>query len=249
MIIQELSRKTLVFPSPSQALKSPDGLLAVGGDLTPHRLLEAYRVGIFPWFSHDEPIMWWSPNPRAIITPKSLYVSKSMLKWQRNTSYKIRWNTDFEQVIQACAAPRAKSPGTWILPEMQEAYLKLHTLKIAHSIEVWDQNTLVGGLYGICLGPFFFGESMFSSKPNTSKAALTHLVTTLEEHGLLFLDCQMMNPHLKSLGAITLPRAEFLHELKMSMNTAINLETDEQALSTLQLVSESVLNIYLRNKK
>lgn len=248
MIIPELTSQTLTFPHPSQALQSPNGLLAVGGDLSPQRLLEAYRIGVFPWFSNNEPVMWWSPNPRAVITPTSLHISKSMKKWQRNMPYHFSWNKAFQQVIKACAAPRAKSPGTWILPEMQNAYSRLHSLQIAHSIEVWHNNTLVGGLYGICLGPFFFGESMFSTQINASKAALIELVTTLKQHGLQLLDCQIMNPHLRSLGAQAVHRVDFLQHLNSYMSDPISSNSPEAELSNLELVRNSVLNIYLRNK-
>lgn len=244
--VMQLDPRRLAFPPACKALHRPNGLLAFGGDLSPHRLLEAYRVGVFPWFSEGEPLMWWTPNPRAVITPKSLTISKSMKRELKKPCYELTWNTAFSKVIGACAAPRATSPGTWIVPSMLTAYEQLHHLGIAHSIEVWQDCELIGGLYGLCLGPFFFGESMFSAQPNGSKIALIQLISMLAPHGLQFLDCQMMTSHLQSLGAQALPRASFVQQLAVELVEAPTPFFSHQQLSSLRMVDESVLNIYLR---
>lgn len=245
MLISELDPKSVRFPDPSQALEQPNGLLAVGGDLSPLRLIEAYRVGIFPWYSEGEPLMWWSPNPRAIITPASLHTSRSLSRTLKKMGYEIRWNTAFDAVVQACAAPRVDSPGTWILPEMQCAYLRLHELKVAHSIEVWRDQHLIGGLYGIALGPFFFGESMFSAATNGSKIAITTLVSTLAPFGLECLDCQMMTNHLETLGAFEEGRIEFTGRLQKALTSQIDQSVSEEDVPKQELIHKSVLNIYL----
>lgn len=249
--IPQLSRRHLHFPNPTTALRSPDGLLAVGGDLSPSRLVAAYRQGIFPWFSNDEPILWWSPNPRAVITPESLKISSSMQRLLHNNPYTIRWNTAFDEVVSACAAPRAKSPGTWIVPAMQTAYCELHKFGVAHSIEIWHDPTadLVGGLYGLCLGPFFFGESMFSRRSNTSKLALIHLVKSLATEGLQLLDCQIMNPHLQSLGALAMPRSLFLETLQSGLKPLDDWKVTQETIEKSKLIQNSVLNIYLKDRK
>ena len=188
-MITLLDANSCEFPDPYHA--SDDmGLLAFGGDLSAERLVSAYRQGIFPWFSLQDPIMWFSPNPRALITPNQLHVSKSMARFLRQHSYDVRWNTAFAQTMSLCAAPRAGQSGTWILPCMQQAYLELHQMGVAHSIEIWHDQVQIGGLYGVCLGPFFFGESMFSHQKNASKLALISLVQRLASQGLVFLDCQ-----------------------------------------------------------
>ncbi len=240
----------LDVPSPQLALEHPNGLLAVGGDLSPVRLVEAYRQGIFPWFGDDEPIMWWSPNPRALITPESLHISKSMRRFMKNTPYTTTWNRDFRGVIESCAAPRTESPGTWITDDMKSAYIQLYDLGIAHSIEVWNsKDQLVAGLYGISLGSFFFGESMFSREPNTSKLALITLIQDLSPHGLSFLDCQMMTKHLKSLGAFECNRDHFLQYLSQLTMTTTDLEVSNDLLQQEAIVRHSVLNIYLEEQK
>jgi leucyl/phenylalanyl-tRNA--protein transferase len=245
MLITALDPNDIGFPDPSEALSQPNGLLAVGGDLSPHRLIEAYRVGIFPWYSDGEPLMWWSPNPRAIITPDSLHTSRSLVRVLKKHDYEVRWNTCFQQVIKACAAPRLQSPGTWILPEMQDAYLKLHEHKVAHSIEIWRDEQLIGGLYGIALGPFFFGESMFSTATNGSKIAIATLVTSLAPFGLECLDCQMMTHHLQTLGAFEEDRNNFTTRLKKALNSQTDLTVSEEQLPEQDLIRKSVLNIYL----
>ena len=244
-MITELDPIDVGFPDPSQALVQPNGLLAVGGDLSPQRLIEAYTIGIFPWYSEGEPLMWWSPNPRAIITPSSLHISRSLARVLKKNDFKIRWNTNFKRVVQACAAPRVHSPGTWILPEMQYAYLKLHELKVAHSIEVWRDEQLIGGLYGVALGPFFFGESMFSTETNGSKIAITSLVCSLAPFGLECLDCQMMTNHLQTLGAFEEGRNQFTRRLKKTLISKYDRQVKEEQLSQQELIRKSVLNIYL----
>lgn len=197
------------FPPLEEALIEPNGLLAAGGDLSPQRLLTAYSKGIFPWFNAGEPILWWSPDPRMVLFPSELRISRSLNKTLRKVSYTIRTDYNFRQVMQACAAPRKTQVGTWIHPEMISAYLTLHELGLAHSIETWIDNKLVGGLYGIALGKMFFGESMFSCIPDASKIAFVHLIQQLESWGFGMVDCQMKTTHLASFGAREIPRREF----------------------------------------
>lgn len=200
------------FPPVELSQDEPNGLLAMGGDLSQARLIEAYRKGIFPWYCQDEPIMWWSPDPRCVFLlqePYGVHQSKSLKRTLKKQPYTISINRAFEQVIDACAAPRAKEPETWILPEMKQAYLKLHQSGYAHSVEAWQGEQLVGGLYGISMGKFFFGESMFSHKADASKIALVHLANYLEEAGFILIDSQIGNEHLYSLGAGDLDRADF----------------------------------------
>lgn len=190
---------------PPAELADPQGIIAVGGDLSPERLLNAYASGIFPWFSAGDPIMWWSPDPRLILQPGDLHVSTSMKKLVKQKRYTITMDREFQAVIQACAAPRKSQPETWITPDMQTAYTTLHHLGFAHSVEVWSQDDqvakkLVGGLYGISLGKCFFGESMFSRQPNVSKLAFITLAQTLFEAGFLIIDCQLPTNHLKVWG-------------------------------------------------
>ncbi|AGK98570.1 leucyl/phenylalanyl-tRNA--protein transferase [Clostridium pasteurianum] len=214
----------LIFPHPS--LSREDGLLAVYGDLSPERLLLAYSNGIFPWFSEDEPILWWSPDPRFILYPKDVKISHSMKKIIKKNIYKITFDTCFREVIYNCGNTRKES-GTWITNEMIEAYCKLHELGFAHSVEAWHENKLVGGLYGIIIGKCFFGESMFSTMSNSSKAAFITLCKLLEEKNFIVIDCQVYTQHLESLGAVNIPRNEFLelvqkgismYPLKLSFN-------------------------------
>ncbi|MHB1950861.1 MAG: leucyl/phenylalanyl-tRNA--protein transferase [Acidiferrobacteraceae bacterium] len=198
-----------VFPSPR--LASQEGLLAVGGDLSPGRLLAAYRSGIFPWYNPGQPILWWSPDPRAVLFPDRLHISRSLRKTLRSGRYSVTFDTAFTDVIEACAgAPRLRGTGTWITGEMQHAYSRLHRLGYAHSVETWAGGRLAGGLYGVALGRAFFGESMFSLAPDASKVALVQLVTQLRAWGYRMIDCQMHSPHLTSLGASDLSRDEFL---------------------------------------
>lgn len=198
------------FPDPNSALDQPNGLLAMGGDLNTKTLLKAYRQGIFPWYGDTDPILWWSPDPRAVIFPKHFHASHSLRRMLHKAEFTITFNKAFANVIQACAEPRADRNGTWITKEMIHAYLQLHELGYAHSVEVWLQKQLIGGIYGVDLGHIFCGESMFSRKANASKIAIAALMKKLEEHHYILLDCQIMNPHLKSLGAQEIPRKEYL---------------------------------------
>ncbi len=209
-----LLRTDIAFPPLEQALRSPNGLIAAGGDLSADRLLGAYRRGIFPWFSEGEPILWWSPDPRMVLFPEEFKISNSLRKTLRNTSYEVRTDTVFEQVMRACAAPREGANGTWIHEEMIVAYCELHRLGFAHSVETWVDGELVGGLYGMSLGGMFYGESMFSRRPDASKIALAHLSAQLERWKFGMIDCQMNTPHLSSLGAREIPRGEFIRQLQ-----------------------------------
>lgn len=206
------------FPDVSDALCKPNGLLAFGGNLSESRLVEAYQRGIFPWFDSDDLyVHWWSPDPRAVLFPNDLHVSRSLAKLLRQNKYVVTLDTDFRQVIQQCAKPREDGAGTWITAAMQKAYESLFQAGLAHSIEVWDINgDLAGGLYGVSLGRMFFGESMFSAHANTSKIALVALLSYLKKLGFYCLDCQMMTPHLASLGAKDISRKEFVNLLEES---------------------------------
>ena len=210
--------RNLSFPAVTQALRSPNGLLAAGGDLTTVRLLEAYRHGIFPWFSEGEPILWWSPDPRMVLFPEEFKVSHSLRKTLRNSLHEVRFDSRFEQVMRACAAPREGANGTWIHEEMIAAYCELHRLGYAHSVETWMDGELVGGLYGMALGRMFYGESMFSQRSNASKIALAHLTAQLKRWNFGMIDCQMNTPHLASLGAREIPRNEFIARLQDLIN-------------------------------
>jgi leucyl/phenylalanyl-tRNA--protein transferase len=198
------------FPPVESALREPDGLLAAGGDLSPMRLLMAYRRGIFPWYSYGQPILWWCPDPRAVLIPQEFKTSRSLAKSMRNKGMHTRIDTDFRAVIAACGSERTRPGGTWLSPEMQEAYTRLHELGYAHSVETWLGDRLVGGLYGVALGGIFFGESMFSLERDASKIALRRLCDHLIRCGFRLIDCQMATPHLMSLGARLMPRAEFV---------------------------------------
>ncbi len=206
------------FPPVEFAWEEPNGLLAFGGDLSPTRLINAYQSGIFPWYNPEEPIYWWCPDPRAVLYPKDFRLSRSLRKSIRsklNKGYEIRFDTDFSNVVKSCAAPRDESEGTWISNEMYLAYVQLHNMGVAHSVEVWnDQNELVGGLYGIATGGVFSGESMFSKERDTSKIAFAALAWQLQDWGYSLIDCQIENPHLMSMGAINIPRKEYLTMLK-----------------------------------
>lgn len=201
------------FPPLETALAKPNGLLVAGGDLSPQRLIEAYRHGIFPWFNADEPILWWSPDPRMVLLPSELKISRSLKKTLNKNNYEIRTDSAFSQVMQACAAPRKGRPGTWIHPEMISAYAALHEIGLAHSVETWVDDELVGGLYGISQGKMFFGESMFSHIPNASKIAFVHLVKQLQHWNFGMIDCQMKTAHLASFGAREISRTEFSQRL------------------------------------
>ncbi len=211
------------FPSADLAQEEPNGLLAVGGDLSVARLTQAYQNGIFPWYCEDEPILWWSPDPRCVFNltdENPIHISKSLKRNLKRDNYTVIINHDFQTVIQSCSMPRAKQPETWILPEMQSAYLALHRAKVAHSVEVYDDaGNLTGGLYGVSLGKFFFGESMFSKKPDASKIALAHLAAYLKRADFILIDCQVPNEHLYSLGAVDISRDNFLRLLSKYATT------------------------------
>ncbi len=207
--IPVLGFHTQDFPPIEHALDDPNGLLAAGGDLSPDRLIDAYSKGIFPWFDKDQPILWWSPSPRAVLFPDQLHVSRSLRKTLRKQRYRVTMDTAFDQVIRACAEPRDYGEGTWITEEMMDAYNQLHELGLAHSVEAWQDDQLMGGLYGVALGRIYFGESMFSRAADASKVAFVHLVNQLQEWGFQLIDCQVENPHLVSLGSTTIDRDRF----------------------------------------
>jgi len=203
----------LDFPPVETA--SPEGLLAVGGDLRPERLLAAYRHGIFPWYSDGQPILWWSPDPRAVLFPEKLKISRSLHKTLRAGKFRVTFDQRFRDVMRACALPRSKDPaaGTWITAAMIEAYTELHRLGHAHSVEAWRGTELVGGLYGVALGGAFFGESMFARETDASKVAFVRLVRQLARWGYTLIDCQLYTAHLARFGAEEIPRSTFLHLL------------------------------------
>ena len=198
------------FPPVEKALSNPNGLIAAGGDLSPERLLAAYRKGIFPWYGEGEPILWWSPDPRMVLFPSELKISRSLAKKLRTGHYEVRADSAFAQVMAGCAAPRGERGGTWINGEMQAAYLRLHEQGYAHSVETWIDGELKGGLYGIAIGRAFYGESMFARASDASKIALAHLCRHLEQLGFAVIDCQMTTAHLASLGAREIGRREFI---------------------------------------
>jgi leucyl/phenylalanyl-tRNA--protein transferase len=201
------------FPPVSEALEDPPGLLAAGGDLAPERLAAAYRRGIFPWYSPGEPVLWWSPDPREVLLPAELHISRSLQRRLHRGEYRVTEDLEFAAVIAGCASPRTPEAGTWITPEMQAAYLELHRLGMAHSIEIWLGEELVGGLYGVATGRVFSGESMFSRRADASKVALVWLAQRCTERGFALIDCQMPSAHLRRLGSRPMPRREFLEFL------------------------------------
>ena len=206
------------FPPLDCALAEPNGLLAAGADLSPARLLTAYRSGIFPWYGKDQPILWWSPDPRMVLFPAEFRVPRSLAKRLRRRDYEIRTDTAFEAVMRACAAPRDGDAGTWVTPDMVAAYCELHRLGHAHSVETWIDGELAGGLYGIALGRAFYGESMFTRAPDASKIALAHLVQQLTRWQFGMIDCQMNTAHLARFGAREIPRSEFSRRLAELVN-------------------------------
>jgi leucyl/phenylalanyl-tRNA--protein transferase len=213
-----LQRDSLDFPPLNKALREPNGLLAAGGDLRSERLIQAYRHGCFPWFQDGQPILWWSPDPRTVLLPDELHVSRSLAKLLRQGRYQVSFDQAFAEVICACAAPRSYAAETWITSPMQDAYLELHRSGIAHSVEVWRDGELVGGLYGLAMGQLFFGESMFSRADNASKVGFATLVERLKAWGFVLIDCQMPTEHLLSLGARTISRDEFARYLSRHLD-------------------------------
>lgn len=215
MALYRLSREP-VFPDPEEA--EPDGLLAVGGDLSPRRLLAAYQRGIFPWFSERGPILWWSPDPRLVLRPEWLHVPRSLARTLRRGRFAVRADTAFGEVIARCARSRRPGQrGTWITPEMIDAYQRLHRMGLAHSFEAWEGEDLAGGLYGVSLGGAFFGESMFSERPDASKAAFATSVPWLAARGIALVDCQVRTEHLARFGAREIPRSAFLADLRRAL--------------------------------
>lgn len=207
------------FPPLEQALTRPNGLLAIGGDLGTERLLQAYQRGIFPWFNRGEPILWWSPDPRMVLFPKELKISRSLAKRLKKVDYEIRFDTSFREIMLACAqTPRPGQDGTWITPDILGGYCQLHDLGYAHSVETWIGGKLVGGLYGVAIGGMFYGESMFHHVTDASKIAFVHLVHRLQQQQFGMIDCQMHTSHLASLGAREIPRAEFAQKLVQLVN-------------------------------
>ena len=212
------------FPPVSKALKSPNGLLCAGGELTPDRLIDAYSHAIFPWFSEGDPILWWSPDPRMVLFPDELKVSRSLRKAAARGTFETRFDTSFREVMEACAAPRGPEGGTWIVPAMVEAYVGLHERGLAHSVESWRDGQLVGGLYGVALGDVFFGESMFSRETDASKVALVRLVEHLRTRNCRVIDCQQATAHLATLGARQIPRKAFAQLVRESIQYPLSGE-------------------------
>ena len=201
------------FPLTHTALKQPNGLLAAGADLTPGRLIEAYSLGVFPWFNADEPVLWWSPDPRMVLFPDELKVARSLKKVLRNRTYEVRLDTAFSQVMQGCAQPRNGQSGTWISPMMTDAYTRIHEMGVAHSAETWIDGKLAGGLYGVALGRMFYGESMFTEVTDASKIAFVHMVWQLKRWGFGLIDCQMKTAHLETFGAREIRRSDFMRRV------------------------------------
>ncbi|TCD18135.1 leucyl/phenylalanyl-tRNA--protein transferase [Pseudomonas sp. IC_126] len=208
-----LQRDDLSFPPLEKALREPNGLLAAGGDLSLERLLAAYRHGCFPWYQDGQPVLWWSPNPRTVLYPEELHISRSLRKKLRQGPFSVTFDRAFREVIEGCAAPRSYADGTWITTTMQNAYVRLHQLGIAHSVEVWQDQQLVGGLYGLAMGRLFFGESMFSRATDASKIGFVTLVERLQDWGFKMIDCQMPTQHLASFGARSISREAFAETL------------------------------------
>lgn len=209
LMLTWLQRDSLDFPALDRALREPNGLLAAGGDLSPERLVAAYRHGCFPWFNEGQPVLWWSPDPRTVLLPEEFHLSRSLAKVMRQQRFQVTFDQDFAAVIDGCAGPRDYADGTWITDSMRAAYLQLHLRGFAHSVEVWQHNTLAGGLYGLAMGKLFFGESMFSRTDNASKVGFATLVGKLRDWGFTLIDCQMPTQHLHSFGARAITRQEF----------------------------------------
>ncbi|WP_447749669.1 leucyl/phenylalanyl-tRNA--protein transferase [Pseudomonas nicosulfuronedens] len=228
-MLKWLSRSNFDFPPLDKALQEPNGLLAAGGDLNPQRLVQAYRHGCFPWYQDGQPILWWSPDPRTVLFPEELHVSRSLAKLIRQQQYQVTIDQDFEQVIQGCASPRDYADGTWITSPMQDAYCQLHRLGVAHSAEAWSGNELVGGLYGLAIGRLFFGESMFSRADNASKVAFVTLMQRLKAAGFVLIDCQMPTQHLHSFGARAISRREFASYLRRHLDETPSRDWTSQA--------------------
>ena len=223
-MITQLADDDFSFPPLKKALTEPDGLLAIGGDLSPERLEAAYRHGCFPWFNVNDPILWWSPNPRMVLYPEKLHISRSMAKLLRKPHFEVTFDHAFEDVISGCSAPRDYTAETWITKEMRQAYTAMYKKGIAHSVEVWLKGKLVGGLYGLNLGGMFFGESMFTHVDNASKFGFIHLVYKLRDAGVAMIDCQMYTNHLESLGAELIPRENFEQYLQQHQHRLLDID-------------------------
>lgn len=230
-----LDRTSLKFPPLNKALREPNGLLAAGGDLSAARLIAAYRHGCFPWYQKGQPLLWWSPDPRTVLLPDNLHISRSLRKVLRSDMFTVTFDRNFTQVIHACAEPRNDEHGTWITSEMQTAYFELHAQGYAHSVEVWHEDQLVGGLYGIAIGQLFFGESMFSRISNASKVGFVTLVTALKTAGFVLIDCQMPTTHLLSLGAHSIRRESFSEYLSGHLDRINNMQWSVQPMLTSSL--------------
>lgn len=213
-----LKRSTTDFPPLQKALRQPNGLLAMGGDLSSQRLIAAYRHGCFPWYSEGQPLMWWSPDPRTVVFPSQLHIPRSLKKTIKRNTFQVTYDQAFARVLSACAEPRSTDSGTWITPAMQAAYCELHKLGYAHSVEVWHQQQLVGGLYGIAIGQLFFGESMFARMDDASKVGFVSLVQDLKTAGFVLIDCQMHTEHLARFGAQDISRNEFANYLAQHLD-------------------------------
>ncbi|MGB1261300.1 MAG: leucyl/phenylalanyl-tRNA--protein transferase [Cognaticolwellia sp.] len=211
-----LSSDSSTFPALSSALTEPNGLLAFGDDLSPERIMQAYQQGIFPWFSQGEPVMWWSPNPRAVINIPTLKINKTLKKVLKREHFTVTLNQNFQQVIALCADAPFRTEETWIVDAMLMAYIELHRQGKAHSIEVWQNEQLVGGLYGVAVNGYFSGESMFYRESNASKVALVYLANLLDSIGVELIDCQMLNPFLASMGCIEVPRQQFIKQQQIA---------------------------------
>ena len=229
------ARQPEIFPDVSLALQDPDGLLAIGGDLSETRILAAYRQGIFPWYSDNQPILWWSPDPRMVLYPENLHISKSLQKSLRKQNYSITFDNAFEEVVNMCAEPRNYTDDTWITDEMKQAYIRLHQSGHAHSVECWHNQELIGGLYGIAIGKVFFGESMFARKTDVSKIAFVYLTYHLQNWGYQLIDCQVYSKHLSSLGAINISRDDFIKQIRQLCSIKVNHQwrCDTAVLDTL----------------
>lgn len=236
-----LNPKPVAFPPTHLALKEPDGLLAIGGDLNPEWLLTAYHHGIFPWFSPEDPILWWTPNPRSVLFIDDIKISRSLrkrVKQKVGGDWQIRFDSAFRQVINQCATqPRPGQNGTWITEEMLDAYHQLHHIGYAHSVEIWQQDKLIGGLYGIAIGKMFFGESMFAKQTDASKVALTALCMQLKEWGFKLVDTQVATDHLNSLGAVQISRTDFEHLLNQQIQQSFPAQKWQFSIDLVSAIS------------
>ena len=233
MPVYRLPDSKIAFPDPCDA--EPDGLLAVGGDLSVHRLLSAYCIGVFPWYQEDSPLLWWTPDPRCILLPEEFHLPRSLARTLKRNVFTFSFDRAFSDVISSCAEPRGDSDDTWLLPEMIEAYTNLHKLGLAHSVETWQGSALVGGLYGVSLGSAFFGESMFFRRPDASKAAFAHLVLTLRTEGFTLIDCQQVTHNLLRFGAKPVPRDEFMDRLDRALMAPLRRGSWEHGLPAAHL--------------